>query len=137
MPVAFEARGIAGSLGFRPHRVYRIARYKGTSIRDVDGEEVVEIVEGDNQPPRVRWLNSEEIAVGSLAEGTIEIGAITPNDELDAWLRGDGMSAGDERYIRIIGPRTSQNGDLYRVKSWNASRPLRRMIQAEPVEQQP
>ncbi len=134
-PVAFEARGIAGTLGFRPHRVYRVTAYKGANIRDVAGQEVTEITEGSGQPPRVRWLKSEEIAVGSLAHGSVEIGAITPSDELDAWLRGEDMAAGDERYLRIVGPKTTQEGDLYRVTSYAAEKPLRRMIQAAPVEQ--
>lgn len=135
--VARNARGIAGEKGFRVHSVARITRFKGSNIRNVVGDEVVAIAEGAalDQPPRVRWMTEEEIAVGSLAKGTIEIGAITPSDALDAWLRGDDMGAGDERYIRITGPHTRPSGDLYRVKSWNAARPLRRMIQAEPVEQ--
>lgn len=135
IPVAREARGIAGTLGFRPHTVERITRFKSGSIRDFVSAETIAIVEGNGQPPRVRWMSEEEVTIGSLAKGTIEIGAITPSDALDEWLRGDGMAAGDERYIRITGPKTRPSGDLYRVKSWNAARPLRRMIQAEPVEQ--
>lgn len=137
LATARNARGIAGGLGFRPHRVYRITRYKAGDIREVAGEEETEITEGadNDQPPRVRWMTEEEIAVGSLAKGTVEIGALTPNDELDAWLRGDELSAGDERYIRLVGTQTGDLGALYRVKSFRAERPLRRMIQAEPVEQ--
>lgn len=128
-------RGRAGALGFRITRVYRVTRYKSGGIREVADEEVVEITEGGGNPPRVRWKTHEERAVGNLAHGAAEVGAITPNDALDAWLRGEGLSAGDERFIRLVGPQTSPSGDLYRVTGWRAEKPLRRMIDVEPVEQ--
>ncbi len=134
--VARDARGIAGELGFRVTTVERITRYKTSNIRKVASEEVVLIAEGANldQPPRVRTLKEEEIAVGALAHGSVEIGAITPSEELDAWLRGEGLAAGDERFIRLTGPRNPK-GDLYSVKSYTADKPLRRMLTCEPVEQ--
>ncbi len=134
LPVVRAGRAIAGGYGFRVHTVERITRHKNGTVRGVVDEDVVPIVEDNNQPPRVRWLKDEEIAVGSLAHGTVEIGAMTPNAALDAWLQGEGLQKGDERLIRITGP-SCPKGDYFAITSVSAERPLRRMIQCKPVEQ--
>lgn len=133
LPLVFEARGIRGALGFAKYTVELWLRYKGQSIRETAGVERMPIVEGDDQPPRVRWLKDEEIALGSLSAGTVEIGAITPRANLLEQLQGETLAPGDERHIFLRGPK-HPNGALYLITMVKAERALRWMIQAKPTE---
>jgi hypothetical protein len=137
MQVVFDGRGIAGSLGFRPYRVYIVAEsYTGQHTGEGGGNiDETEIVEGSNQPPKVRWLKDEEIAVGNLAGGTIEIGPITPafssgGTDLSGLL--DDLERGSECFVRIVGPK-HPNGAKYRLTERRMERALRYMLRAVPV----
>lgn len=95
-----------------------------------------DIVEAGGQPPKIRWLNDEELAVGSLQPGTVQIGPITPafpggGTNLGS-LDGSQLEAGDVRHIWIVGPMHPQ-GAAYKVSKLTADRALRYVIQATPA----
>jgi hypothetical protein len=86
--------------------------------------------------PKIRWLKEDEIAVGGLLAGSVEIGPITPlhqggGTDLTA-LQGADLNTGDVRMLRITGPKHPTGAD-YRVTSLQADKALRYMIRAEPV----
>jgi hypothetical protein len=138
LPTVYEARGIAGELGFRQYTVDLVT---GSSTGDHTGDgdvidEVTPILESNGQSTRVRWLKDEEIAVGALPNGTIEVGPITPTftgggTDIAA-LMGDALERGETRFLRITGPK-HPDGALYQVTQVKAERALRYMLQAKPV----
>ncbi len=136
----YEGRAIAGDLGFRPHSVTLVISaysedHPGAGSR-TDTE--TPIAEFGGQPPRVRWLNGEELAVGNMAAGTIEIGPITPEfpggGTPIASLNGSELSAGQSRLLRITGPN-HPSGALYEITNITADRTLRFMLKAKPLEE--
>lgn len=142
LPDVYEARAIAGELGFRPHTV-AIVVVSTPGLHTGDGtrtEVVTPITEANGQPPRVRWLKDEDLALGQLPLGTVEVGPITPafaggGTETDL-LTGADLSVGEVRLLRITGPN-HPNGADYTIRSVTADRPLRRVITAVPVGSQP
>lgn len=133
----FKVKGLVGKLGFRPHTVTLLQGYRA-SLR-TRGEVVrTPIVEGDNQPPKVRWLKDEEIAVGGLAAGTVEIGPITPLFAAGGTdireLQGKGLTPGDDILIWLEGPMVP-HGAAFEITSILAHKALRIMLQCKPVEQ--
>ncbi len=133
----YKGRGIAGTLGFRAHTVAIVSesysgQHTGESSANIDE---TPLVEGAGQPPKVRWLKDDEIALGNLAGGTIEVGPITPEfagggTDLDL-LMGQ-LERGATRYVRITGPKHT-DGALYRIAEIRAERALRYIIRAVPV----
>lgn len=80
--LAYNVRSIPGALfEMRPYTVaVRVTTWSGT--HPGDGTETATstpITEANGQPPKVRFLNDEERALGGLPEGTIEVGNITPD----------------------------------------------------------
>ncbi len=142
LPTVYEGRAIAGELGFRPHTVALVVRQsEGPYTGDgAIAEVVTAITEAGGQPPRVRWLDDEEIAVGGLSSGTIEVGAITPEHSGGgtalSLLDGSELETGDVRLLRITGPHHPDGAD-YRIIGITAERPLRIMLRAVPVGAQP
>jgi hypothetical protein len=137
-PIVYSARAIAGNLGFRVHSVAMVyAETDGEHTGDgARSETVTSLLEAEGQSPRVRWLNDEEIALGQLAMGAIEVGPITPlhngnGTDIDL-LTGADMTDGQVRLLRITGPNHPSGAD-YRITSVSADRPLRYMIRAVPV----
>lgn len=141
LPTVFDARGIAGELGFRTHSVAVVVAstpglYPGDGPRE---ETVTTLAEGSGQPPRVRWLKDDERALGALPVGTVEIGPITPQfvgggTDLSL-LTGANMEPGELRLIRITGPNHPSGAD-YTIQSVHAERALRYMLTAIPVGSQ-
>jgi len=75
----FRIRSIPGCLGLRPYAIRAVGIDYGESF--VTGlRSEVEILEGNGQNPKVRWLSAEQRTVGSYADGTIEVGPITPQE---------------------------------------------------------
>lgn len=130
------ARGIPGSLGLRPHTVAVVIStwsgdYPGLGTKT---EASTALVEGSNQPPKVRLLNGEELAVGQLASGTIEVGPITSTDAALAALK-PALTAQQTIHLRVTGPITAASGDLYTITDIKMDRALHFLVQAKPVEQ--
>jgi hypothetical protein len=136
LPDLFEARGEVGEAGFRVHSATIVAEtYTGHTGESLTNIDEAPLVEGGGYNPKVRWLKDEEIAVGNLAGGTIEVGPITPafavgGTDLDT-LMGE-LDRGATRHVRIVGPK-HPNGARYRITEIRAERPLRYIIRAVPV----
>lgn len=136
--LAYSVRAIPGQLGVRPHRVSVLRRsWSGPHVGDGTRTDVeVDIVEAGGQPPKVRWLSDEELAVGSLNPGTVQIGPITPafpggGTNLGT-LDGSALTAGQVRHLWIVGPQ-HPNGAAYKVTKLTADRALHYTIQATPA----
>jgi hypothetical protein len=79
--ICFNVRQIPGNLGMRPYAVKVVQetwsgeeRGQGTYARTE-----TPIVEANGQNPKVRQLNTEEVALGGYGKGTWKIGPITPD----------------------------------------------------------
>lgn len=138
LPTLASIRAIPGQFGLRPHRVYLVVSstsgtYPGDGQRD---DILTELVEGDSQPPKVRWPKDEDVAMGLVPKGQATIGPITPafstggTDLSD--LSGVDLLAGDVRLLRITGPSHPDGAD-YRIVSVKADRAMHYMITAIPV----
>lgn len=136
MATVLAGRGIAGELGFRPHTVAIVSEsYLGHTGEDPANTDETPIVEGGGQPPKVRWLKDDEIALGNLAGGTIEVGPITPafaGGGTDLSVLAGSLERGAIRYVRITGPK-HPDGASYRITEIRAERALRYIIRAVPV----
>jgi hypothetical protein len=137
-PRLHRIRAIPARLGLHPHSVaIVVASTDGTHTGDgTRTETVTSVTEHGGYPPHVRWLNDEEIALGQLAMGAIEVGPITPlhngnGTDLDL-LTGADMTDGQVRLLRITGPNHPSGAD-YRITSVSADKALRYMIRAVPV----
>jgi hypothetical protein len=137
-PLLFSARAIAGGLALRTHTISRVVRY-ADSPRDDISEKVTPIVEANGQPPKIRWLNGEELTIAQLNPGTAEVGPMTPlfsGGGVDiALLRGDDLSVNDKLYFRITGPH-HPDGALYRRLDLTDYKALHYMMKLVPVEQE-
>lgn len=143
LPMVRELRGtIPGTLaGLRPHRVYLVEKSSsGTNAGDgtITTTET-EIVEGDNQPPKVKQVNDEQRALGNLSGGALIIGPITPfyngaGTTLSS-LAGDDLTAQtDTLKVRVSGPL---GNNYYRISEKRLDRSLRWMLTVEPVSEVP
>jgi hypothetical protein len=131
-------RAIPGQYGLRPHTVALVEVLNSGNHPGAAPNIALDlaITEGDGQSPKVRWLKDEEIAVGALPAGTVEVGPITPlhatgGTDLSR-LDGRDLQTNDQLYLRITGPM-HPNGALYLIKSRKADRALRYMIRAVPT----
>ncbi|HEX5076798.1 MAG TPA: hypothetical protein VFW03_26560 [Gemmatimonadaceae bacterium] len=137
----YRGRAIAGGKGFRTHTVSLLDRsWTGQHTGEGSGiEQSTPITEANNQPPKVRWLKQDEIALANLAGGSVEIGPITPRNDAgtvgtDPALFTDVSDAntGKERYLLIKGPM-HPTGAVYAIKSFRNEKALRIMLIASPV----
>ena len=109
--LAYELRSMAGrDFEIRPYTVSVVTRvWSG----DQPGEGIstattTPITEADGQPPKVRVLNDEQLALGNLPRGAVKVGPITPDfpgggTSFDT-LSPAGLSAGDSFYYVLTGP---------------------------------
>ncbi len=106
--ILFRVREIPNRFGLRP---YSAALVKGvwSGSATGSGDETVmtvPITENFGAPPKIRWLNSEELALGNLPKGSLEIGPITPNDTLMQYLAAAqaSVAVGDTIHVQVTGP---------------------------------
>lgn len=137
-PLLYNARAFAGQLGFRPHSVAIVTgAWSGSHTGDgTETETSVAITEAGGQPPKTHWLSDEQLAVGALPRGTVEIGPITPSfagggTDL-ASIAGTALARGETIHVRITGPN-HPSGALYRLINVNADKALNYMMRAQPV----
>ena len=118
---AARVRGLPGTLGMRPHRVWlcRSSWSEGDQGAGVESSSDRELLEGGRQSPQVTWLDSEALAVGGYPAGSVEVGNLTPGFALGginfSELIGASMTSGETLFVRIVGPRHPQ-GCRYRIK---------------------
>jgi hypothetical protein len=136
--ICYSARAIPGQLGLRPHTVSVVTTTWSGAVtgEGTKTETVTVIAEAGGLPPKVRWLSDEEVAVGSLQGGAVEIGPITPlfsgGGTDTTLLKGASLGVGDEIRILITGPE-HPNGALYRITSTDFGSALHYMIRATPI----
>jgi hypothetical protein len=74
-------RAIPNAFGVRPYSVVvRTKTWSGAEVGEGSTTTVnTAITEHDGTPPKVRWLDDQEIALGGYSSGSIEIGPVTPD----------------------------------------------------------
>lgn len=119
-PLLWSIRAIPGQLGLRP---YSASLVNGVNLGAHTGDqagayEEIPIVESGDQPPRIRQLSDEEIALANLGTGLWKIGPFTPDFTTGgtaiADMLGTSLDTGDTRYVKLTGP-AFPNGALFRV----------------------
>lgn len=124
--VAFNLRALAGEFGLRPYRIYRIKiSYSGENFTGTRTEEEIELVEGNGQPPKVRWATSEELALTGYASETLLVGPLTPKilstvvgTDYEA-LRPE-LNPDDIIRFRVVGPGYP-TGEFFTLKKLDRS----------------
>jgi hypothetical protein len=140
-PLVNGIRAIPGQLGLRPYSVaIVVGTWAGAYVgRDSKTETAVAITEANGQPPKVRFLNAEEIAVGGLQKGSCAVGPITPafpgGGTLFASLK-PALTNGQTVHARIIGPEFPDGG-LFKVTAFDTDHAIHYMLTCEPVELTP
>ena len=138
-PLLAEIRSIPGQLGLRPRTVSVVLKsYSGAVTGEgLDLETVTAITEANGQPPKVRLLDDEELAVGALSKGTIEVGPMTTDftggGTSIATLTQPDADNGDVRLFRVTGPQGTTD---YALDSVTDDRALHYTIRLKPVEAQ-
>lgn len=141
LPVVWIVRGLPGQFGLHRHTVeIGLGAWTGA----VTGEGTLAttwtpIVENGGQPPKVRWLKTEELAVGALQKGSVQIGPITPDFSGGGTSAGTLMLAsiqtGQTRHVRITGPQ-HPNGALYVIQNSDFGSALHYTLVCEPIAEQ-
>jgi hypothetical protein len=134
-PVLACARAIAGDLGLRPYRVFIVTRsssgtYAGSGAVTNSEIEVTE----NGQPPRVRFANDEQLALGRLEAGDVTIGPITPTTDsggTDLSVIAPDVAAQQSLYIRLLAPDGVST--YYRVSEISTENSFRYTITAKAV----
>lgn len=135
-PTLSAARAIAGSLGLHPYRVYiRSGSWAGTYTGDgavtVTETEVTE----NGQPPKVRFVSDETVALGAVARGSCTIGPITPSHSSGgtsiALLEGSSLVVGQTLHARLVHSDGSET--RYRVTDVAKDSALHYTLTCEPV----
>jgi hypothetical protein len=136
--IAFRYRSKPGDYGLRQHTVEIVdATWSGSFAGEgTKTQTVLALVERTGQPPKVRWLKEDEIALGNLAQGTIEIGPITPDCSAGGipidTLMSATLAVGGTHHLRITGPQHT-SGAFYKVTFKAADHALHWTLRAEPV----
>jgi len=136
-PMLRKIRGIAGELGLRPHRAYLVdVSFTGAHVGEGQRSELELELTENGHPPKIRWLKDDELALGNMAAGTVEIGPITADDDGATTIRNRILAvdlyADELLHVRIVGP-AHPGGARYRVRRKKMDRAMHYKIQAEPV----
>ncbi len=136
LPVINEVRAIPGLLGFRPYTVaIEVITWSGSERGEgTKTTTTTPITEAGGQPPRVRWLDNEEIALGGYDKPTVEVGPITP-DFSDggtslATLKARAAEPNSEVYYVLTGP-DFPSGARFVLVADTSDRPLRYMVKLQ------
>lgn len=137
LPLIHGVRAIPGNLGLRPYSVAVLTgTWSGTNTgRGSSIGELTAITEGGGQNPKVRMLNSEELALGSLGKGSVTIGPITPDFAGGGTPLSDLMpavAAGQTVHVLLTGPEYP-SGARFLIKDIQTDRALHWTLVAEPV----
>lgn len=119
--LAYHYRSLPGEHGLRPYDVAIVAEeWSGARLGDGTRSEIVTLIlERDGMPPKVRNLDSEELALAGYDQATYQIGPITPlnadGGTLLATLDRSATELNTDVYIRLTGSEFV-NGARFRVK---------------------
>lgn len=135
--ILHNARAIAGTLGLRPYRVYVLhGSWSGTYPGEgAETETSTEITESGGQPPKVRFLNDEELQLaGGVPRGPVNIGPITPDHGSGGTALSTlipAVTAGQTVYLKLVGPQFP-DGVKYVITEVGTDRALHYTIRAQP-----
>lgn len=125
-PLLRQLRGIPGAFGLRSYTVeiVRINTEGGAEAWDgtraLTEEQVTELVEGDNQPPRVRWLTTKDYLNGYPQDCQLEV---TITAGLTASI-ADIQEESNHTFFRLKGPGLGENGTIFRKAYLNTQSAL-------------
>ena len=135
--IANRVRRLPGEHGLRPYSVsIVVGTWSGSYVGRGTKTEVLEpITESGGYPPKVRFLNEEQRALGQLNAGACDIGPITPD------FTGGGTALTDllpaviahkTVHVKLTGP-AHPTGALYTVKEVKTDRAIHWTLTCEPV----
>lgn len=136
--IAHRYRSLPGAFGLRPYTVEIVLRtFSGTHTGEgVEVEETTDILESNGYSPKVRALSDEELALGGLAKGSLEIGPITPDYSAGgtsiATLTQIAATNGDMVLFRLTGPSGTAD---YRIVDVSDDRALHYTVRVKPVSE--
>lgn len=139
-PLAHRIRAIPGRLGIRPYRIHVvIGEWSGAVLGEgVGTSTTLEITEHGGYPPKVRFLNDEEIAIGSLPRGSVEVGPITPDHAGGgtswATLAGAAAERGETVTYVLTGPEFP-TGARFQRTAGQTDRALHYKITLQPMSE--
>jgi hypothetical protein len=113
-------RAIPNQFGVRPYSVVvQTQTWSGAEVGEGTATTTsTAITEHDGAPPKVRWLDDEEIALGGYSSGAVEVGPVTPDfpggGTLLALLAPDPPVTSTVRVV-ITGPQYPSGG-AFRVR---------------------
>ena len=138
-PILYSVRSIPGQLGLRPYSVAILSTtYSGAHTGR--GDAIIEstaITEANGQPPKVRQLDTEELALGGLGKGSLRIGPITPGHTGGGTLietLKPCLIAGQTLHVIVTGPEYP-NGAKFAIKDVQTDRALHYTLTVEPVSE--
>jgi hypothetical protein len=137
--IADRVRAIPGRrFGLRPYTVaVRVRSSSGTYVGEGTlTTSTTDILVGGDQPPKVRFLSEEQLALGGFAKGSVEVGPVTPNyptgGMMIASLMATAATAGQEVHFILTGPLYPSGGNFVLQKT-GTDRALRYMLTLSPV----
>lgn len=138
--LANTIRAIPGQFGIRPYTVSVTTRARSGTYGLEGGAANVttQITEADGQPPKVRGLNDEEIALGTLPKGAIRVGPITPSHSAGggadfATIVGQDNAETEILYYTLTGPEFP-DGSKYKLARAHSDRAIHYTLDLAPVE---
>lgn len=137
--LASRIRAIPGErFGLRPYTVaVRLRGYAGFELGEGGAtDSVIDIVEANGQPPKVRVLNNEQLAVAGYSKQTWRIGPITPNfpgggTVIEA-LTQVGLTSETEPHIILTGPEFP-DGANFRTMRVDSDRAIHYTLEVQRV----
>lgn len=127
LPSVNAIRAIPGTLGWRPYSL-TIERRTWSGAEIGEGTETITstpITEANGQPPKIRWLNNEQLALGGYEKATVEIGPMTPaypgGGILASVLEPSSLPNNTVVQYKLVGP-AYPNGAYGRIVSFNHDR---------------
>jgi hypothetical protein len=136
--LVWRYRHIPGDYGLRPYTVDLVST-TWTGAQAGEGARVattIRLTEANGIGPKVRYLKSEELALGNLSAGSIVIGPITPDFTLGgttmAALMAQALAAGGTFHVVITGP-LEPNGTRFVPTDFGGDHALHYSVTASPV----
>lgn len=131
-------RSIPGQLGLRPYSVSVCVRFNSGryGLEGTTTDVVSQITEAGGHPPKIRFLNDEQINISALPKGSVTVGPITPESLSGgltiADLTGASSEPGELVHFILVGPEMPEGG-RYRLVGSQSDRALHYMLTLAPL----
>jgi len=138
LSIVSRVRAIPGQLGLRPYTVtVSVRSLSGAYGLEGDaGTVTTSILEHGGFAPKLRFLNDEQLTLGGMPKGTIELGPITPaftgGGTLLATITGSAIETGELLHFTVTGPEFPE-GALYRLTSVKSDQALHYTLTLSPI----